>query len=256
MLGVSLDNPEGQALVTQFKNWCMEAFSPICSGVLVDPVYGFDSIEHKADGCGLILTLENSGYGESREQVPELIPNWSVEHIKNNYAVAKLLVYFHPQEASALAKKELIASLSAQAKANDVAFLLEPVIYNPAGEKDLSLDEFHEAQLMTVRTFQQYVDVLKLQYPGSALACANITAELDVPWILLSRGLPFAEFVEALTVALENGCVGFAAGRAVWQETGELKTADGKPDAAAIQQFLQTTGVQRMSELIHLTTQA
>jgi tagatose 1,6-diphosphate aldolase len=251
--GLDPQAPATGEVLTKLKVLFMEAFSPLCSGVLVDPVYGFPAIAKKAKNTGLILTLESSGYTDDKTIVPTLIPDWSVHHVSQNYAVAKLLVYYHPLEKNAQQKKKLIIELYQSCKYEDVAFLVEPVIYNPAGKEELTKTEFQEAQLTTAQDFQKYCDVLKLQYPGDALACATLTASLDIPWIILSRGMDFPQFKEALRISMENGAKGFAAGRTIWQEIGAMKTADNQPDLAAIQQFLQTTGKQRLQELISIT---
>ncbi len=241
-----------QHVVTELKILLMEAFSGMCSGVLVDPEYGFPAIEHKAPGCGLILTLENSDYAGDKSAVPSLVPNWNVHQIKSNYAVAKLLLYYHPEEANALEKKKLVIELCHSCKYEDISFLVEPVIYNPNGSTELSKNDFQAAQLQTAQEFQKYCDVLKIQYPGDALACATITAELDIPWILLSRGMKYDQFVEALRICMENGAKGFAAGRSVWQEIGGLRMPDGSPDMEKIKIFLNATSRDRMQQLIQI----
>src|SRR5579859_1216328 len=253
MFDVKLDNPAAEELVTKLKIMFMEAFSPMCSGVLVDPVYGFPAIARKAKNTGLILSLESSGYTDEHSAVPTMIPNWGVENVKNNYAVAKLLTYYHPAEANAIAKRKLAMELYEFCHHENIAFLIEPVVFNPFGKEELGKTEFQAAQLQTVQEFQGSCDVIKIQYPGDALACATITAELDIPWILLSRGMPFDKFKNALKVCIENGARGFAAGRAVWQEIASLRLPDKSPDLDAIQKFLHTTGKERLQELIEIT---
>jgi tagatose 1,6-diphosphate aldolase len=253
MIGVNINTPEGKDAVTLLKVLFMEAFSPICSGVLVDPQYGFPAIEKKAQGCGLILSLESSGYTDERTAVPTMIPDWGVENVKNNYAVAKLLTYYHPKEPNAEAKRKLVMELGQYSHQLDISFLLEPVIFNPFSKENLSPIEFAEAQLLAAQEFQPYCDVLKLQYPGGPLECATMTAELDVPWIILSRGMKYDEFKEALKVSMDNGAKGFAAGRSVWQEIANLKLANNQPDFDGIRLFLNTTGKERMLELIDIT---
>lgn len=255
-LGLDLKTAAGRKTLTQLKILFMQNFSPYCSGVLVDPEYGFPSIEYKADRCGLILTLESSGYSDEKTDVPVLMQNWGVEAVKNNYAVAKLLVYYHPQEANAQLKRKLVMELGDSCRRQGVAFLVEPVLFSLNQKVEMTLPEFQEAQLQTCQEFQPHCDILKLQYPGDALGCATITAELDVPWILLSRGLHHDDFKEALKVSLENGCKGFAAGRSVWQEIAEHKNEDGSLNMVAVQQFLETTATERIKELIAMTEAA
>ena len=255
-LGIDLKTAAGKKTLTQLKTMFMQAFSPYCSGVLVDPEYGYSSIEYKADKCGLILTLESSGYSDEKTDVPVLMQNWGVEAIKNNYAVAKLLVYYNPQEPNAQDKRKLVMELGDSCRRQGVAFLVEPVVFSLNPKAELTQAEFQEAQLQTCQELQPHCDILKLQYPGDALACATMTAEMDVPWILLSRGLHYDEFKEALNVSLENGCKGFAAGRSIWQEISEHKNEDGTLNMVAVQQFLETTATDRLKELIAMTEAA
>jgi tagatose-1,6-bisphosphate aldolase len=252
LLNLDLTKSDDQQKLRELKEMMMEIFSPLCSGVLVDPEYGYDAIAKKAPNCGLILTLESSGYTDSRAAIPTLIPNWGVEGVKNNYAVAKLLMYYHPQEANAEPKKKLVSELYNYCQHEQVPFLFEPVVYDPATGKYLSKEAFPVAQLAMIQELREYCDVIKIQYPGDALACATVTAELDVPWILLSRGMNYEEFKLATIIAMENGCSGFAAGRSVWQEIGQQRHPDKTPNMSAIRNFLETIGVQRMKELIGL----
>jgi tagatose-1,6-bisphosphate aldolase len=252
MFGLDEKTAEGRKLITQLKIEFMDAFSDMCSAVLVDPQYGFPAIAHKAKNTGLLLTLESSGYTDEKSAIPTLVPNWSVRHVRNNYAVAKLLLYYHPEEEHAIAKKKLVIELNEYCKYEHIPFLVEPVIFNPHSKEELKKEQFQEAQLIAVQELQPYCDVLKIQYPGNPLACATITAELDIPWILLSRGMPYEKFKEALQISMENGAKGFAAGRAIWQEISGIITTNKKPDMPKIREFLQTTGRERMQELIQV----
>src|SRR5258708_6594309 len=76
MYGLDPNSAVGAETLTQLKIFFMEAFSPICSGVLVDPLFRFPAIEKKAKNTGLILPLESSGYTDERTAVPTMIPNW------------------------------------------------------------------------------------------------------------------------------------------------------------------------------------
>lgn len=253
MFGLDIQTEVAKHVLVQLKILFMEAFSGMCSGVLVDPEFGFPAIARKAPNTGLIMTLEASDYTGNKSLVPTLIQNWNVHQVKSNYAVAKLLIYYHPTEANALQKKKLVIELYHSCKYEGISFLIEPIIFNPNGSEPLNKADTQDALLQTCQEFQKYCDVLKIQYPGDALACATMTAELDIPWILLSRGMKYDEFNSALRVCMENGAKGFAAGRSVWQEIGDMRMPDGSPDMEKVKLFLNTTGRQRISELIKIT---
>jgi sulfofructosephosphate aldolase len=62
--------------------------------------------------------------------------------------------------------------------------------------------------------------VLKLQYPGSAEACAAVTAAADgVPWAVLSAGVDHETFLGQVAIAMANGASGAMAGRSLWKDS-------------------------------------
>lgn len=62
--------------------------------------------------------------------------------------------------------------------------------------------------------------VLKLQYPGSAEACAAVTEAADgVPWAVLSAGVDHTTFVGQVATAMANGASGAMAGRSLWKDS-------------------------------------
>jgi tagatose 1,6-diphosphate aldolase len=61
--------------------------------------------------------------------------------------------------------------------------------------------------------------VLKLPFPGSAQACAAITAMCGpVPWSVLSAGVDHETFLGQVEIAMANGAAGVIAGRALWKD--------------------------------------
>jgi len=61
--------------------------------------------------------------------------------------------------------------------------------------------------------------VLKLQYPGSAEACAAVTAAAEgVPWAVLSAGVDHTTFIGQVRTAVANGASGAMAGRSLWKD--------------------------------------
>ena len=85
--------------------------------------------------------------------------------------------------------------------------------------------------------------VFKLEYPGDVETCKKITdAAGDIPWILLTRGGKFDDFLSQLGDAVSQGAAGFLAGRSVWQEVGDYQ---GRERVS----FLQTTAKDRFSRI-------
>lgn len=61
--------------------------------------------------------------------------------------------------------------------------------------------------------------VLKIPYPGTAEACANITAMCGhVPWSVLSAGVDHETFLGQVETSMANGAAGVIAGRALWKD--------------------------------------
>ncbi|MEZ4606998.1 MAG: hypothetical protein R2865_09430 [Deinococcales bacterium] len=79
----------------EFKSLVSEVLSPESSAILLDPLYGLEAAQTRAEGCGLILAYEKSGYDNSREgRLPDLLEGWSVRRLVETGAQGiKLLVY-------------------------------------------------------------------------------------------------------------------------------------------------------------------
>jgi tagatose 1,6-diphosphate aldolase len=85
--------------------------------------------------------------------------------------------------------------------------------------------------------------VLKIPFPGTAEACANVTAMAgDVPWAVLSAGVDHATFLGQVEIAMANGASGVIAGRSLWKDCISL-------DRAVQRQRLKTIAVPRLREI-------
>lgn len=233
------------------KHLFMQILSPHVSAVLTDPEYGIRTLDDKASNCGLFLSLEESGYSSDKDAMTILRPDWGVAGVKHHHAGAKLLVYFNPKSPTTKAKLALIESVAKECSLSNVPFLLEPVLYavNDALLWEKEGDEHWIATHLEVcETLAPFCDILKIQYPGDQAAYAKVSS-LHPNWILLSRGAAFDTFTQYLTTAARQGCKGFAAGRAVWQEIEEL-------DANEWEGFLQNTAVPRLQELSQILRRA
>ena len=72
-----------------------------------------------------------------------------------------------------------------------------------------------------------WADLLKLEWPGDADGCAQLTKVCgNVPWALLSAGVAYQQFVDRVLVAMDAGAPGYIAGRAFWGEAVELTGAE------------------------------
>lgn len=244
-LKLDLTDKKSKALFIKLKHLFMKTLSPHVSAVLTDPEYGLPTLKDKAPEVGLFLSLEKSGYSDDHEAMTELYPRWGIDGVLANKAGAKLLVYCNPEGRGIEAKYDLVKKLYAEATSKGVVLLVEPVLYSLPGKEMKNWDDaWIEAHLTVCENIAPYCDILKIQYPGSVEACARIT-RMHPNWILLSRGVEYDDFSRLLKDSVQNGCRGFAAGRAVWQDLTTLSPEEWEG-------FLETTAVGRLQSLTQI----
>jgi len=258
ILLVDLKTSVGKEHIALVKTALMEEFSPMCSAVLVDPDYGLPALAKKLHNTGLLLTLEGFDYADVQaENMPLIKKQWGVEQIAQRGASVKFYFQFHPYEKNAKKKITLVQEIYEKARKNNVPFLLEPILYKRSEENEKQFTQsYMELFESMVQTFTTSCDVLKLEFPfapgekrDELVAedrCKKISALSTVPWVLLSRGIDFDDYKQALTIAMHNGASGFAVGRAVWKEIGQYKTWEEQLE------FIRTTARERMESLIRL----
>ncbi|MFZ5438170.1 MAG: hypothetical protein ACOZAK_03915 [Patescibacteria group bacterium] len=253
-LGLSLDEPTNlenlNALLVRF----LILYTEYTTGVVLDPTYSLPFLSYKHNNSGLVIRL-----GREQEQdpmgLPQFIPQWGIEDVRNNYGVAKLELFYHPAEELAVEKKKLVADLFDFCQYEGIDFLLKLIIYHPPG-KTLDKVEFQETQLEAVGELQRFASLLALQYPQDPLATATLTSALDVPWVVISDGLKYAEFKEFVRISVENGAEGFLVGQTLWEELNSMRLEDQSPDFAAIEKFLKTIGKDRVIELMRIVNES
>lgn len=256
MLGVDPQIDRGKNALTELKTVFMETFSPICSAVLVDPDFGLPTLEKKTPSSGLLLSLEKSAYAvEDKDAMPELNSQWTIQDIAKHNAAVKFVLYYNPESKYAAAKRELVQRIFNESKQANLPFLFEVILHPLETQSEQELAHHHPAlQRQTVADFTDKCDVLKLEFPllpnevldeiAAAAACTKITEIATVPWIILSKGMGYERFILALEIAMKNGALGFAVGRAVWKEISELSSFEEQKN------FVRTTAAERMLKLI------
>jgi tagatose 1,6-diphosphate aldolase len=73
-------------------------------------------------------------------------------------------------------------------------------------------------------------------------ACAELDAEIPVPWVILSAGVNFDTFVRQAEVACRAGASGVLAGRAVWKESVGMSLDERRI-------FYATVAARRLADL-------
>lgn len=194
----------------------VKQLSSSATGVILEPLSGFDAIEKKDKSCGLLLSLVEQQPEAEPATNPIFYPDWGVEFIRNNYGVAHLKIYYHPNEPLAAKKQQIAAEIFDHCQYEGIDLLLELSLF-ALDDKKTTLEAFQEAQIAAIADMRNKAHMLALEYPHSALACATLTAELDVPWLLVDRTPDYEEFKEQVRTALEVGASGVAIGQVLWQ---------------------------------------
>lgn len=242
-----------------FKRDVVAELAPLTSAVLLDPVYGVAQgiVSNALPGqTGLIITLDETGYkGPSTDRLSEILADWSVEKIKRAGADGvKLLVYYHPEAASARQQEELIQRVADDCASYDIALYLELLSFSlDPNNRKLKPDERPQVVIESARRLSGAgITILKAEFPHDytavpdadkwLAACKELTSASVVPWVLLSAAAPYDVFKRQVEISAIAGASGVMVGRAAWQEAGSL-TGQPRTD------FLRGEGRRRMREL-------
>lgn len=247
-------DPYGEAVA--FKRAVVRSLAPVSTAVLLDPSIGAGPCLADGSlpgGCGLIVTVEASGYaGPSHARISRLPEDWGAAQIKRMGASAvKLLVYYHHQAETASAMRDLVAEVSDQCRSLDIALFLEILTYSPNPDADkVNPEQRTEAIVQAAADLTAFGgDILKAEFPVDVKAhprpeqwidaCRAVSQASAIPWVLLSAGVDFEVFAQQAEVACQQGASGILAGRAIWKE------ALGLPEDER-DQFLADTARRRM----------
>ncbi len=248
--------------IVEAKLDMVRGMSPVASGTLIDAYYGaWPAIATCAmpPNKGLIVRIEKSGAGKNAAggTLGEIEAGLSVEKLKlMGVDVVKLLAQYEPTElGSAQHQFDFITKIYEDCRKHDILLLLEPTAFEMNGEKkkDKSfLDRKAETVIESARQLSRWCDVYKAEFPGTlghesedqlrdnllALSEASLT-----PWVLLSAGVDYDDYVIQVKMAMECGASGILGGRAFWKEYFQQ---DG---AAARTKFAVEVGARRIGEV-------
>lgn len=235
------------------------------TAVLMDPLFTAGPLVARGvvpGSTGFIVALEESGYRQTdRGRINGFEPGWTAEAIKRMGAAGiKLLVQFHPTEAAASEQEAFVAKVAKSCEQLELVLVLEPISYNPKGEKSdpAFVDALPELIVEIARFFDPLCDLLKLEYPllvkapyaDMVAACAAVTEATRLPWVVLSGGVPFDDFLEQVRAACDGGASGFLGGRAIWKEAMSIRDVDAR------ETFLKRTAAPRIAALRAVTEAA
>jgi tagatose 1,6-diphosphate aldolase len=256
-----LDREPSYEEIVEAKLDLMRQMAPAASGVLIDGYYGaWSAIASEAipPDRGMLVRVEKSGSPKNAAGAPmaEIEPGWSVEKIKLMGADAvKLLAPFEPNEPiSAEHQFQFIEQVHADCKRFDILLLLETVAFPFGSEKKTDpgyLARKAETVIESARQLSRYCDVYKAEFPGWLDQATEdqlrdnlhaLDAASERPWVLLSAGVDYSQYIRQVQLAAESGASGILGGRAFWKE---YFLQDGEQ---ARSEFAATTGRQRVAE--------
>jgi tagatose-1,6-bisphosphate aldolase len=249
--------PTDPETLEAFKVDVVEALSPAASAVLLDPEFGVPAVRRAgamAPGCATVVAVEpperDTWNGEPRAgRDPERTAAWVAA--MGGDAV-KLLVQLRPDRPHGAGEPDLVAEVVEVVRevVSDCAeaglpSVVETLLYRLPGEEPLPARRRAELIAESARLLSDTrPDLLKLEYPGDAAGCRAVADAVTVPWALLSAGMAFDAFLEAVVHSCEEGgACGFIAGRVYWKEAVAL-------DGAARAGFLATTARRRLEQSV------
>ncbi|MGH9533957.1 MAG: tagatose 1,6-diphosphate aldolase [Terriglobales bacterium] len=272
-LGKAAGKPAGRREMEEFKTAVTRALTPYASAILLDPEFGLPAARARAQGAGLLLAYEKSGYDNTQPgRLPDLLPEQSAQRLKAAGAdCIKVLLYYTPFEKPEVNdhKHAFVERIGDECRGQDIPFFLEFVGYDPAGGDEKGAEYAKRKPEVVTRSIAEFtqdrygVDVLKAEIPvnlkfvagtrsftGPAAVYDRAAAQRHLlsaaqaatkPFIYLSAGVSNAEFNESLALAAEAGVRfnGVLCGRATWLDGVAVY---GQQGLAAFEQWLQTQG--------------
>lgn len=263
--------------IEDLKKIVSEELTPYASSILLDPVYGKPAMPARADGAGLLVAYEITGYEDDRRLL-RLIDNLSARRLAEMGADGvKILLYYDIDEDEAIndLKKAVVERVGSECEGEDIPYFLEILTYDNQ-IPDTKSAEFSKVKPHKVneamREFSKpeyRVDVLKVETPvnmnfvegyatddnpivhtreEAAKAFKDQSDATDLPFIFLSAGVSAELFQETLRFAQESGSNfhGVLCGRATWKGVVEPFVTGGEE---AAREWLRTEGKANQVEL-------
>lgn len=240
------------------------------SAVLVDPETSL--VPLLATGTlpgptGLVVNVELESYQlvADATTVTALRPGWDAAKIRLVGGDGlKLLWRYRHEVPEAAAHRDVVRRLANECAAVSLPLIVEP-IWVPLPGEDLTDPTVRATRVRGVVEYARLAcelgaDVVKTEFPGwvgseeeerdGALACAELDAAVTVPWLLLSAGVTFAQFLRQTEIASRAGASGFIAGRAVWDAA---VSSDPAQRAAGLEEAVRRMDVLRAVVRAHGT---
>lgn len=268
---------DGQVIV-DYKKEVSSELTKYASAILLDSEYGLPAANVRAEGAGLLVSYEVSGYDKNEVgRLPNLLPKLSAKRLKEiGVDAVKILLYYDVDESAEIndQKHAFVERVGSECLGEDLPFFLEIVTYD-ANIDDAKSKEYAKVKPRKVNESMKIfsdenfaVDVLKMEVPVN-MAYVEGYAEGDdyaytkeeaaayykeqsesthLPFIFLSAGVSAEMFQETLRFAKDAGSEfnGVLCGRATWKDSVEIFVNDGQE---ATQEWLATQGRENIESL-------
>ena len=220
--------------------------------VLVDPICAVPALVDDGvidRGTGLLIGLDASGWDTSPEgyRLSKLVDGIDARRVRELGGTGgKIMVYLRSDTPAANTHNiEILKQVIADFAQEDLLLVVEFLTYALEGESP----EAYAAKIpeLIVGGSKICLDLgsklLKIPYPGSAEACAEVTRiSGDVPWAVLSAGVNHETFIQQVETSMANGASGVIAGRSLWKDCISL-------DRTVTRERLESMAVPRLREL-------
>ena len=212
--------------------------------VLVDPICAVPGIVDEdvvPRNTGLLVGLDASGWETSPQgyRISKMVEGVNARKVRELGATGgKIMIYLRMDTPDA--NTENLATLRdviADFAREDLLLVVEFLTY-PLENESREIYQSKIPQLIQ-EGCQACINcgskVLKIPFPGTETACANVTEMCgDIPWAVLSAGVDHQTFLRQVDISLRNGASGVIAGRSLWKDCISLDRNVSKKKLSSI----------------------
>ena len=278
MLAAAANKPANEEDIVEFKKAISSELTPYASAILLDPEYGLPASKVRAEGSGLLVSYEKTGYDATEPgRLPDLISVWSVRRLKEAGADSiKFLLYIDPDEDKSIIdqKEAFVERVGDECVAEDIPFFVELVTYDDS-IGDVKSAEYAKVKphkvIEAMKEFskpQYHIDVLKVEVPINLDYVEGFNGDnpvvytkdeaikyfkeqsdaTNLPYIFLSAGVSAQAFRDELHLAKDADAKfnGVLCGRATWRGAIEPFAKDGEE---AGKKWMNDQGKKNIEEL-------
>jgi tagatose 1,6-diphosphate aldolase len=257
MRSVLASTPEEQAKITnamlgETKADITRYLASKAGCVLVDPICAVPGLVDNGilpRDTALLIGIDASGWETSPEgyRISKMVDGIDARKSRELGATGgKIMVYLRMDTPAANTRNlETLRNYIEDFAKEDLLLVVEFLTYQLEGESK----EEYRAKLPSLivegsrACLALGAKVLKIPYPGSEQACADVTKIAgDVPWAVLSAGVDHETFLPQVEAAMKNGASGVIAGRSLWKDCVSL-------DRSLSKEKLSTVAVSRLQDI-------